>query len=74
MARQYRIKEIPYPVNTFTPEYSDNQGATWNAVSQTTCLTESAAKQLIDKFIANGGKDVKEVYHSYNPSLKPLHD
>lgn len=72
--RQYRIKELTNPVNTFTPEFSDD-GITWNAISQTTCLTKAAAEAVIDRFITNGGGNVNEIIHQYNNDNRQfLHD
>jgi hypothetical protein len=73
MSRQYRVLELTSPVNTFTPQYSDN-GTTWNTISQTTCLTKAAADQVIEKFISSGGGNVNEIVHTYSPSVKPLFD
>lgn len=70
MSRQYRILELTHPVNTFTPQYSDD-GETWLNVSQATSLTKAGAEQAIEKFIKSGS--VNEIVHNYNPnSPKPL--
>ena len=71
MPRQYRVRELTAPVNTFTPEYSDD-GIKWNSIGGTTSLTQAGAEQLIDAFIKRGGEgSINEIFHPYN-TVKPL--
>lgn len=72
MARQYRILELTKPVNTFTPQFSDDEGVTWYNISQATSLTKAGANEAIEKFINSGGGNVNEIVHTYSPSVKPL--
>lgn len=75
MAKQYRIKELTTPTNTFTPEFS-NDGVTWFAIGQATCLTKAAAEYIIERYINSGGGNVNEIIHEYNNinNRKPLFD
>lgn len=74
MSTQYRVREIITPVNTFTPEFSNDGGQTWSPINSTTFLTKSLAEFAIKEFIKNGS-GIKEIIHQYNSNNREiLHD